>query len=71
MSYWKDVLPILEEKGSITCYEVQRITNTTAPHSVIKDLKDKGYIGGYEDKVGESGKTFREHYYKDTFRLNF
>ena len=65
MTNWKQVLPHLERFGEITCFDIQEITNTTCPHDVIRDLRNKGYLGGYEKKKNSNGKYYRVHFIKE------
>ena len=40
---WKTVLEMLQRKAFVTNIEVIQQARTTAPHSVIRDLRRKGY----------------------------
>lgn len=64
MSYGDKVWAHLQKHGSITAKEISDITNTTCPHSVIRDIRKKyGYdILTFEDrkkkrKTVENGKV--------------
>lgn len=59
MSYWKKVFRYFKEKGTITTYEIQQMTNTTCPHGVIRALKNHGVEMTHED-CKANGKSYRK-----------
>ena len=59
MSYWKKVFRYFKEKGTITTYEIQQMTNTTCPHGVIRALKNHGEEMTHED-CKANGKSYRK-----------
>ena len=59
-TYLDKCLPYLYDKGEITAFDVQRITNTTATHKILQILRVRGYIDSGEWKKS-NGKKFKVH----------
>ena len=60
--YYEMCYTHLKDFRSITCKDVQRLTDTNCPHTVIKQLRDRGLLTNKPKDVKVNGKWFRVHF---------